>query len=995
MNFITSQELVQLQKILINNTLLQASDIDFRSDLLKNCGLGKYCGLVSLDKPSLQFVISLCAKLSNVCITVDGSERLGLVAFLEYINQIDSSLSADEQHFIQHIITQGEQWQVTKTRKQQFEQPSSPSPQATIISSHESPEAEAEQTVSQNTPIAHLRLDWGDAPDATSFFGRKEELATLEQWIIKDRCKLVAILGMGGMGKTALSARIAQQIQGEFQYVIWRSLRESPPLEKILADLIKFLSNQRETDLPHTIGDKITRLIHYLHSSRCLLILDNAESIFQDCSKVGQYREGYEGYGDLLKRIAESKHQSCLVLTSREQFNEIDDSDGPKRIVRSLQLTGLKSLDDAKQIFTEHGSFSGSEDEWKVIIKHYAGNPLALNIAASAIQTVLGGNLSNFIENYLNSGQVPFERIHDILERQFNRLPDSDKGIMYWLAVNREPVSDSQLQVDVISSYSRQELLDSLLSLTNRSLIEKSSEGFTLQNVVMEYTTERLIEQICQEIDTGNIEIFNTHALLKAQAKNYIRETQNRLIVKPLSVRLIEIYGNQKRLENRLIQILSKWKEEPQLEAGYAGGNVLNLLCHLKTDLTNYDFSNLTIWQAYLQGVDLQSVNFAHSNLLNCVFSQLLDNILSVVFSPDGRFLATGDAEGKIRLWQVADGQLLFTQKGHADWIRSVAFSPDGKTLASGGVDKTIKLWDFTGRCLKALEGHTHMIGLVAFNPQGKTLASSSADKTIRLWDVSTGECLKILQGHANWVASVAFSPNGQILASGSDDRTVKLWDVSTGECLSTWEEHTDLVRSVAFSPDGKTLVSSSDDGSVKLWDVSTGQCLSTLQGQQGHSDWVRSVSWSPNGQTIASGGNDKTVKLWDVSTGACLRTFQGHTDWIGSIAYSLDGQILASGSGDKTVKLWNVKTGICLKTLEGHTSWVGSVAFRSQDRTLASSSMDETIRLWNVLTGKCIKTLRSPRPYEGMNITGVTGLTEAQKATLKALGAVDDGIGY
>lgn len=132
-------------------------------------------------------------------------------------------------------------------------------------------------------------------------------------------------------------------------------------------------------------------------------------------------------------------------------------------------------------------------------------------------------------------------------------------------------------------------------------------------------------------------------------------------------------------------------------------------------------------------------------------------------------------------------------------------------------------------------------------------------------------------------------------------------------------------------------------------------------------------------------------MKLWDVRTGQCLKTLYGHTNWVWSVVFTPDGQTLASGGDDKTIRLWDVRTGQCLKTLHGHTSWVWSVAISPDGEILASGSKDETIRLWDIKTGECQKTLRAPRPYEGMNITGVTGLTEAQKATLKALGAVEN----
>ncbi|KYC40905.1 hypothetical protein WA1_25145 [Scytonema hofmannii PCC 7110] len=125
-------------------------------------------------------------------------------------------------------------------------------------------------------------------------------------------------------------------------------------------------------------------------------------------------------------------------------------------------------------------------------------------------------------------------------------------------------------------------------------------------------------------------------------------------------------------------------------------------------------------------------------------------------------------------------------------------------------------------------------------------------------------------------------------------------------------------------------------------------------------------------------------------NTGQCLKTLQEHNSWVSSVAFNPESNILASGSHDQTVKLWDVNTGQCLKTLQGHTSWISSVAFSPQGDSLTSTSLDETIKLWNIKTGECLKTMRSDRPYEGMNITGTTGLTEVTIATLKALGAVE-----
>lgn len=210
---------------------------------------------------------------------------------------------------------------------------------------------------------------------------------------------------------------------------------------------------------------------------------------------------------------------------------------------------------------------------------------------------------------------------------------------------------------------------------------------------------------------------------------------------------------------------------------------------------------------------------------------------------------------------------------------------------------------------------------------------------------------------------------------------------MSTSQCLRTLGD-TNRVRSVAFSPLGRLLASGGDSQSIYLWEVSTGQDLKALQG---HTHQIRSVAFSPDGRLLASGSDDQTVRLWKVDTGQLLKTLQGHTNRVYSITFSPDGSTIASGSDDQTVRLWKVSTGQGLKTLQGHTHQIRSVAFSPDGGTIASGSADGTIKLWDTETGVCWKTLKSASPYQGMNIINVKGLTEPQKDTLKALGAVEE----
>jgi NB-ARC domain len=166
--------------------------------------------------------------------------------------------------------------------------------------------------------------DWGESVDTLNFVGRTQELSKLTHWILDESCRMVALIGAGGMGKSAFARVLVERVKDNFSGgTIWRSLREARPPSEILTELIQYCSKQQENDLSSSVDRCIERLIYYLEKSRCLIILDNLESILQNHSYAAQYREGYEAYGKLFQRIAQSNHQGCLILTSREKPREI------------------------------------------------------------------------------------------------------------------------------------------------------------------------------------------------------------------------------------------------------------------------------------------------------------------------------------------------------------------------------------------------------------------------------------------------------------------------------------------------------------------------------------------------------------------------------------------------------------------------------------------------------------------------------------------------
>ncbi|WP_373540027.1 NB-ARC domain-containing protein [Chamaesiphon sp.] len=815
------------------------------------------------------------------------------------------------------------------------------------------------RSISPNQQQQATQIDWGEAMEVFGFQGRELELQQLQDWIVPINdgvpSRLVAILGMGGIGKTALTVKLVERLQQNgYEHIIWRSLRNAPPLTNILADLLQFFRDrQQQSDRgAKGVSAQIAELIQYLRQSRCVVVLDNAESILQGKERAGIYRAGYEEYGELLRQLGEIRHQSCVILTSREKPKDIALLEGENNVVRSLALTGIDDR-SAQTIMEQRGISATTPDRWQDLSRNYAGNPLALKIVSAMTIELFGGSLEQFLAQIeTENSSLLFDDIRDLLQQQFDRLSELERQVMYWLAINREFGSLTEIQQDLISDRDRQHLPDILRSLSRRSLIETatSTQGmnFSQQPVVMEYVTEQLINNVCQEIREDKIgKYLQNYALLKATAKDYIRQTQARSIVDEIINR---VSLSKTQLAARLRAIIVTL---PRQQRDYAAGNLLNLLVRLGADLTELDLSDLCVWQAYLKETNLHLVNFTNTDLDRSVFADRLGSLLSIGLSPDDRVLATGDTNGNVNLWQLATGQLLRQTKAHNNLVWSSIFSPDGSSLATSSEESIVKLWDVaTGECRHILMEHTAFFQ-IAIHPNNRHLVTGSDDRTAKLWDLATGECLRTFVGHPAQIKSIEIVGTDRLITGGVDG-TLKLWELETGVCLWTQAAHLEEINSIATHPHDRSIVTASSDRTLKIWDLATGNCLQTCSG---HRDRLITCAIDPAGTLLISGATDSTIKLWDLATGTCLKTLTGHTAWVTSIAWTSDGQTIVSGSMDRTIRVWQISTGQCIRTIQGHGNMVRAIAWNTAGDKVAGGGSGHTIGIWDLATATCLQT--------------------------------------
>ncbi|MEL6161754.1 MAG: AAA family ATPase [Cyanobacteria bacterium J06627_32] len=924
-----------------------------------------------------------------------------------------------------------------------------------------------------DNPGLETQYHWHNAPTLSLFQGRRDELKFLKRWVLKatNSYKLLAICGIGGIGKTSLAAKLAESADGYFHQIVWIPAKSTQAPAEFVRRLIDILQPEQNAHLSSaadliTHADQYTseksfqqliqQLLSRLSRQRCLIIIDGFETVFRSYNNIrignkagseaidiessivspsvtenalnlpseagahteelhanhlqakaeqsnrglriaafksssrtptfessrqqqaSLYKERLEGYGELLRALQRPASRfseagaSCVVLTSREKPRELLSIPAENPLAYLYTVNGLRDHEAARMLRSFH--LEGKAADYQDLIDRYYGHPMALRLAANAVKDIFYGRIRDFLDQEISV----FDDLRGVIKTQFKRLSGLEIEVMYWLAINNTPCALEDLQADIVSQDHKKNLLYTLQSLERRFLVEVKHSGsalFSLHPIVAEYVLTRFIREIFEDLIHGDLSLFNRHALLKADTEEFLREFQRNAIVRPILERLRNYCKSLYQVDEHLSRQLDFFRENNPHRLGYAGGNFVNLMVELSQGkLSRKDFSQLTIWQAYLQGAQLRDVNFNSCELNRSVFTETLSDVMTIALSDSQQpcssqkppLLACGDTNGVVHIWHTHlggthsshhSGQKCTEWAAHSGWVRAITFIPHQPFLVTGGDDSKLKLWHLPSP------------------------SQTPATQAKQIWQ----------QSSKDWIQTIAISPDGRTIASGGEHQ-ITLYNAGNGRELccfshqgnsspadpvakayrsSQLTKHSQ-VRSLSFSPDGQWLVSSGDDNIIRVWSLAelTAKAQNQTQNRAqsnsaepateltepateltGHTDWVQSLQFTPDGKWLLSGSHDKTIRVWDWAQKTCAKVLHQPNDHVRSLAISPDGQFLASGGDDCQVMLWNLNNYQLLQTLSTRQSRIWSVGFQQQrDRLLLAAGGDkQTLMLWQI----------------------------------------------
>ena len=821
-----------------------------------------------------------------------------------------------------------------------------------------------------------IRVERGTMPSPRFFVGRDQELRQLSRWIFHERCRVVSILGMAGQGKTTLAARFVEKVAAreygeaaDFEGIVWHSLRNAPPLAEVLRDWIYQLSNQECLHLPETLDRQFDLLGHYIQRRRFLFVLDNVESVLS--ATLAHSSDPSNPYLQLWEFFLAQEHQSCIVLTAREWIDPLLVQREYPGLYRCILMEGLEEKESA-QLLKSCGIF-GSQQEIARLHDLYSGNPLALALAAQTIDDLFAGSVHSFLQE----GALFLGTLDAILGDQFTRFAPLEQEILVWMALEQEPLRTNTLWQNLLLPPSKRAFLDALNTLCQRGLVRQEGALFRLQTVILEYVRTRLLDGLRAEltehllppnVDGSEAQTtsdplgltrmhINRYALCNAQAKEFVRAGQMRLIVTPLLQHLCDYWGGARAVEKKIRQLLALLRQEQErgapLTGGYAAGNLLTLLSQLCAELSNLDLSHLTLRQVDLRQTRLYNSDLTHAVFDRCLFATAFHAPSCLAPHPAGKPLACGTITGEILCLDLGNQEFVASLHGHTTIVSALAFSPDGRYLFSSGGDR-LCCWDMATHSLRftcRIEGA--LMRRLAVSPDGQWLAVPG-HKSIAFYSVASGQACGVWATQTGLIRTLVFSPDGKWLAGGDSGGGFHLWKFASpadtsADPVYVAAPHGSSLHALIFSHDSRFLFSAGHDSLIRQWAVadlctrppSKAQPAAILAG---HTEDVNALSIGPTGNCLASGGSNGELLLWDIATGRQIDSLNGHSWWISDITFLQTTGLQTAGLQTAGLQTTGLQT-TGLQTAGLQTKARQEPGFH----LLASISADQRLLIWEV----------------------------------------------